>query len=198
MSQICLGWGKKMPRASDRREKNTGGFSFVIQPSLLEEIRAFANSEYKGNVSAAIKETMEKRLLRRGAPLIGKIPCGEINDAIQTPERFVDVGDALFYRAGDFLLEAEGDSMAPTVENGDFVLLRPDAYFSNGQICAVQIYQDKGHEGDCQSTLKRVFQEINGSTVTLKPDNTKFKPREYDAEMVKIVGVYRGLVRRGE
>ena len=144
-------------------------------------------------------------ILREGAfiyrngylPVLGRIPCGPLAEAVaETPYHEI-VPPMLRPRAdlGDYLLEASGDSMSPRVESGDLVMLRPEIAPANGEICAVQIFRDKG-DGAAEATLKRFFWEPGHREVKLKAINTEYEDIVVDAELVHVVGVFRGLLRR--
>lgn len=127
-----------------------------------------------------------------GLPILGRIPAGVVREAVQdTSEVAETLGDLLPHRAGDFLLEVEGDSMSGDgIFAGDRVLLRPGVDARNGEIAAVQLT----HDADCyRATLKHVF--FHGDTVCLRASNPAYEDVEVPAQSVNIVGVFRGLVR---
>lgn len=95
-----------------------------------------------------------------------KSPTGEERVTAPWPEA---VGVSKSKRA--FVVLAEGDSMAPTIADGDELLVDPRAKLSDGDIALVQ------WEGD--ATVKR-YREVGG-TILLTPDNPdrkKFQERK--------------------
>lgn len=96
-------------------------------------------------------------------PLVGRIACGEPITAEENLEGYVSVPSA--WRA-TFTLQCEGDSMEPTIHDGDLVAIRKDVRIENGQIAAVRI--------DNEATLKRVY--LSPGRMVLQPENTTYSP----------------------
>ena len=96
-------------------------------------------------------------------PLIGSIACGTPITAEQNIERYIGVPAA--WRA-DFALTCHGDSMSPTICDGDIVCIRCQPEVEQGEIAAVRI----GGE----ATLKHFHRQ--GETVMLLADNTAVCP----------------------
>jgi repressor LexA len=133
-----------------------------------------------------------------GLPVLGCIPAGPLREAIEEAEEWVDTAHALLpYRAGDFLLRVEGDSMiGDGILPGDKVLLRPNIEVRNGEIAAVQIAGSDGFDdGGVCATLKHVHLDEAAQSITLRASNPRYSDREVEAARVSIAGVYRGLVR---
>jgi repressor LexA len=124
-----------------------------------------------------------------GLPVLGSIPAGPLAEALAQPVDFIEPGDLLPHRRGDFLLRVRGDSMVGDgIHDGDLVLLRPEVDLQPGEIAAV-------HTGDSyESTLKHVHFEPEG--VRLRASNPAYPdlviPQQ---EWRGIAGVYRGLIR---
>jgi repressor LexA len=119
---------------------------------------------------------------------LGSYFCS-MTDDFQEEEGFDDDTDYLqklddlvpSLKAGDYLLTVEGDSMIDAgLEAGQYVVLRPGIKPENGDICAVWIEGEGG-------TLKRVY--AGKDNVLLVPENSRYQPREYPAEQVRIQGV---------
>ena len=96
-------------------------------------------------------------------PLIGSIACGEPITAEQNIERYIGVPAA--WRA-DFALTCHGDSMSPTICDGDIVCIRCQPEVEQGEIAAVRI----GGE----ATLKHFHRQ--GDAVMLLADNAAVCP----------------------
>ena len=129
-------------------------------------------------------------------PLLGRIPAGPLEEAIQQGGQPVSVSELLRARPGDFLLEVKGDSMTGDgIHEGDKVLLRPEVQLESGEIAAVLVGPD--HE----ATLKRVHllpgtqASPHAGEVLLRASNPAYPDRRLPAEEVRIAGVFRGLIR---
>lgn len=134
-----------------------------------------------------------KMLSGLGLPVLGCIPAGPLREAVEEAEEWIDsLHGLLSYKAGDFLLRVEGDSMiGDNILPGDKVLLRPGIEVGNGQIAAVQIEDD----GEVCATLKHVQFRAGGRTILLRASNPLYEEISVPAGKVSIAGVYQGLVR---
>lgn len=101
-------------------------------------------------------------------PILGDIACGDPITAEENIQGYRDeVADTL--PTGNlFYLHCKGDSMAPTIPNGAYVLIRQQPDVEDGEIAAVLV------NGDTEATLKRVKRQ--GSLVMLMPDNQSYDP----------------------
>lgn len=101
-------------------------------------------------------------------PILGDIACGDPITAEENIQGYRDeVADTL--PTGNlFYLHCKGDSMAPTIPNGAYVLIRQQPDVEDGEIAAVLV------NGDTEATLKRVKRQ-NG-LVMLLADNSKYVP----------------------
>ena len=121
-------------------------------------------------------------------PLIGSIACGTPILAEQNIESYIGVPAAWH---ADFALTCHGDSMSPTIREGDIVCIRKQPQVEQGEIAAVRI-------GD-EATLKHFHQQ--GATVMLLADNAAVcPPMIYSGAQLeeiqiegKAVGFCRGL-----
>ena len=118
-------------------------------------------------------------------PLIGAIACGEPITAEQNIEKMVDVPENI---RCDFSLTCHGDSMSPTICDGDIVAIRSQPEVENGEIAAVRIGEE--------ATLKHVY--LHENFIELRPENPAFSSiilsRE-DMNTVVIEGKAVGLCR---
>ena len=96
-------------------------------------------------------------------PLVGSIACGTPITAEQNIERYIGVPAAWH---ADFALTCHGDSMAPTICDGDIVCIRSQPEVEQGQIAAVRIGEE--------ATLKHFHRQ--GDTVMLLADNAAVCP----------------------
>lgn len=96
-------------------------------------------------------------------PLVGRIACGQPITAEENLEGYVSIPAAWH---ATFTLQCRGDSMEPTIHDGDLVAIRKDVQVENGQIAAVRI--------DNEATLKRVY--LSPGRMVLQPENTTYSP----------------------
>ena len=96
-------------------------------------------------------------------PLVGSIACGTPITAEQNIEQYIGVPAAWH---ADFALTCHGDSMAPTICDGDIVCIRRQPEVEQGEIAAVRIGEE--------ATLKHFHRQ--GETVMLLADNTAVCP----------------------
>ena len=116
--------------------------------------------------------------IQRGAvPIIGDIACGTPITAEQNIEGYADLPDGA---KADFALRCRGDSMTPTFNDGDIVLIKQQKEVSNGQIAAVGI--------DGETTLKHVYRQEEGLLLTA--DNPSFSPIYVPADSNREISVY--------
>lgn len=102
-------------------------------------------------------------------PLLGSIAAGV---PIYANEDFSSYIEADSDICCDFALIVEGDSMEPTIKNGDIVFVLKQDDVDDGQIAAVII--------DDSATLKRVYHIPGG--VQLISENPKYPPQIYTIE----------------
>ena len=103
------------------------------------------------------------RINRASVPIMGNIVCGQRITPDTTPEGYTDTPEGI---RADFALRCKGDSMEPTLKDGDLVLIRQQPEVENGQIAAVNI----GGE----TTLKHVYRQDGG--LLLVADNPAYTP----------------------
>ena len=72
-------------------------------------------------------------------PLVGSIACGTPITAEQNIEQYIGVPAAWH---ADFALTCHGDSMAPTICDGDIVCIRCQPEVEQGEIAAVRIGEE--------------------------------------------------------
>lgn len=122
-------------------------------------------------------------------PLIGSIACGTPITAEQNVKSYIGVPAAWH---ADFALECHGDSMTPTICDGDVVCIRSQPEVEQGQIAAVRIGEE--------ATLKHCYYQ-NGVVQLIADNPSVCPPMVYtgpDLEDIEIeglaVGFCRGLV----
>jgi|GEM_PF-2360133 len=134
-----------------------------------------------------------------GIPVINRAPAGQIVDY---EEYGVDSGQGYEYidfgtitDSHAFAVVVVGDSMQPTLADGDQLVLSPvdpykaDPRLSNGRIVFIRFTQEYG--GGC--TLARFFDD-GGGCIRLHKDNPNYRPIECDR--TDIQGLAIALERR--
>lgn len=119
-------------------------------------------------------------------PIVGEIAAGgpieayqDASESMAIPEMLAPTGDA-------YVLKVRGDSMIDAhIEDGDFVLIRPQATARDGDIVVAQVEENA-------VTLKRFYKE--GSRIRLQPANPNYEPQYYAD--VRIQGKLIGVIRR--
>lgn len=163
---------------------------------MLESLQRKGLLEIRGGVRGRQRQillTAQGKVLvgQGGLPLVGRIAAGPLDEALQQADTYVEgLRDALPFEPGDFLLEVRGDSMiGDGIIEGDRVLLRPNVAVHSGEIAAV-------HCGDEYSaTLKHVHYQPGRKMMELRASNPQYDDIVLPAAQVRIVGVYRGLIR---
>ena len=124
--------------------------------------------------------------IRKAAvPILGSIACGQKITPDTEPDGYADLPEGI---SADFALRCKGDSMTPTLIDGDIVLIRSQPEVENGQIAAVNI--------NGETTLKRVYFRADG--VHLIADNPGYQPifvPAYSDEQIIIHGLAVGYTR---
>lgn len=129
-----------------------------------------------------------------GIPVINRAPAGEI---IDYEEYGVDSGQG--YEYIDFGLVSDpqafavivvGDSMQPSLNDGDQLVLSPvdpykaDERLTNGRIVFIRFTHEEG--GGC--TLARFFDEGQGR-IRLHKDNPNYSPMHCDREAIQAIAI---------
>lgn len=160
--------------------------------SLMSEIFEVPVSEfYEGyneaetKLNSIMKEAKNTYYISRktiSIPILGSISCGEPLLAEENVKEYRQVSVDLLPAGNLFYLEANGDSMQPSIPNGSLVLIREQPEVENGQVAAVLV------NGNEEATLKRV--RIQNGNIILYPDNSNYEPIFVTKENpVKILGL---------
>jgi repressor LexA len=157
----------------------------------LDQIRAIS-AAFNISVSDIVDETEQPRrdldainIRRSAVPILGTIACGQRIAPDTTPEGYADLPDGIH---ADFALRCKGDSMEPTLKDGDIILIRRQPEVENGQIAAVNV--------NGETTLKRVY--FRGDGLHLIADNPGYQPifiPAYSDEEIIIHGLAVGYTR---
>lgn len=146
--------GKKYPRI-DKIQK-MADFLNVSKSELIEE-----DFEKPGNLINISSKTVR-------IPILGAISCGDPIIAEENFKGWREESIDSVPNGNIIILEAQGDSMAPTIPDGAFVMIREQPDVENGEIAAVRV------NGDTEATLKRIKKQNN--MVVLMPDNPNHQP----------------------
>lgn len=119
---------------------------------------------------------------RAAVPIIGEIACGTPITAEQNISGYADLPEGVH---ADFALLCKGDSMAPTLNDGDLVLIHAQPEVEPGQIAAVGI--------DGAATLKHLYPQQSG--ILCVSDNPQYAPQFYPAGDITVYGLAVGFVR---
>ena len=117
----------------------------------------------EGGETAAVPPGFDPIPRMTRVPLVGSIACGTPITAEQNIERYIGVPAGWH---ADFALTCHGDSMAPTIRDGDIVCIRLQPEVEQGEIAAVRIGEE--------ATLKHFHRQ--GDTVMLLADNAAVCP----------------------
>lgn len=120
-------------------------------------------------------------------PLYGDIPCGDLNEVGQ--ENIIDHLPLPKWLIGpaQFVLRAKGDSMVPSIRDGDLLLIEPGNRWENKNIVVAWI--------DGEVTCKRL--QMNHSPALLVPDNRDYKVIQVSDDTLilgRVVGRYEAFI----
>jgi repressor LexA len=148
------------------------------EKTLLEELEA------------KTREVLEK-LVR--IPVVGRAGAGfPESPADMEVVGWVLVSKETFQKGGKFSVQVRGDSMEPTLHDGDFVVFK--TYLGDGSdIPSGKVVVVRNHYGEL--IVKRLTR-VNGSIV-LTSDNPKYPPLQPSADL-QIVGVGVEAIKRVE
>ncbi len=139
----------------------------------VQKMAELFNVEIESLMDGSIDDVSEQRsptnifqIKRRMIPVLGNIAAGVPIWADEEHDEFVDDNGTT---TADFALRVKGDSMAPLIEDGDFVYVKRQSEVRNGQIAVVL-------DGD-SATLKYFYSTDNG--VTLSSHNPEYQPIVY-------------------
>ncbi len=117
-------------------------------------------------------------------PLLTKIPGGDpaawTDGGFPAGFGFDDIDRGEITDPNAFALIVDGDSMSPSIDSGDIVIVSPNTPVTNRSIAAVALGED-------ERTLKRVV-FIGEGKVILQPDNDEYTPQLHDIQSVSFIG----------
>ncbi|MEN6391064.1 MAG: XRE family transcriptional regulator [Syntrophomonas sp.] len=145
---------------------------------------------YMEGCSASKPIELESEYLRR-IPLVGRVAAGNPILAIENPGEYIVVDIRINNVNGNelseyFALEITGQSMEPTIHDGEIVLVKRQPVIEPGEIGVFRCNHD-------EATIKRFAHE--GGKVYLIPDNKQFPVQEYTQDCVCIGRVLESIRR---
>lgn len=132
-------------------------------PFILQMAKIFGVSLDEFTNETPFRELDAINIRRAAVPILGSITCGQKITPDTEPDGYADLPEGIH---ANFALRCKGDSMAPTILDGDLVLIRQQPDVEEGQIAAVSI--------DGETTLKHVYHHQDG--LLLIAENSKYKP----------------------
>jgi len=130
----------------------TGDGEMYVSPSRPENVYTLA--------------TQRRNMRLSELPLISSVPAGKVATMFHPDyvDNYVTVDDVK--DPGAFALKVKGNSMAPRIEDGDIVVVSPQAEVRSGDVCVVRVNEE--------DTLKKV--KFEGNYLHLIPLNPEFDP----------------------
>jgi repressor LexA len=120
-------------------------------------------------------------------PIVGEIAAGGPIEAYQDASESMAVPDLLAPSGDAYVLRVRGDSMINAhIQDGDFVLIRPQQTARDGDIVVAQVEENS-------VTLKQFFKEAG--RIRLQPANPDYPAMFYNDVRIqgKLIGVIRKL-----
>lgn len=150
----------------------------------LDTIESICNA-INVNIDTVINN--KNRENRKKIPVLGTIPAGIPIEAIENIIDYEEITEEMANKGEYFALKVKGNSMDPTITNGDIVIVKQQDDAESGKICVVMI---NGND----ATLKEIKKETNGIWILPHNPNADFKPtfytnKEVIEKPVKILGV---------
>jgi len=102
-------------------------------------------------------------------PVLGTIPAGIPFEAIEEILDYEEISEDMARTGEYFGLKVKGDSMLPTVKDGDVVIVKKCEDAESGKICVVMI-------NGFDATLKEIKKDPQGLWVLPHNPNSEFKP----------------------
>lgn len=117
-------------------------------------------------------------------PVLGTIPAGIPIEAITDILDYEEITEEMAKTGTYFALKVKGDSMMPSIQPNDVIILRRQDDAENGSICAVMV-------NGFDATLKKIKKDTNG--IVLVPLNSNYEPlfftnEEIITKPVRIIG----------
>lgn len=120
-------------------------------------------------------------------PVLGTIPAGVPIEAIEEVLDYEEISEEMANHGTYFALKVKGNSMLPTIKDGDVVIIRQQDDADSGKICVVMI-------NGFDATLKEIKKDPQGLWILPHNPECDFKPsffsnKQVDDVPVRIIGV---------
>lgn len=176
--EICLGVGLSSPATVFVHVKNLENKGYLkTENNKFRTIELLVDNEYLEKNEDVIK-----------VPLLGKITAGNPITAIEQPDEFFDLPQALIPKNGDcFVLHVNGTSMINKgIYDNDYVIVKRQNTANNGDIVVAMTDED-------EVTLKTFYKEQDH--IRLQPENDTMAPLIFDNITIlgKAIGLYRSI-----
>ena len=176
--EICLGVGLSSPATVFVHVKNLENKGYLkTENNKFRTIELLVDNEYLEKNEDVIK-----------VPLLGKITAGNPITAIEQPDEFFDLPQALIPKNGDcFVLHVSGTSMINKgIYDNDYVIVKRQNTANNGDIVVAMTDED-------ELTLKTFYKEQDH--IRLQPENDTMAPLIFDNITIlgKAIGLYRSI-----
>ena len=176
--EICLGVGLSSPATVFVHVKNLESKGYLkTENNKFRTIELLVDNEYLEKNEDVIK-----------VPLLGKITAGNPITAIEQPDEFFDLPQALIPKNGDcFVLHVSGTSMINKgIYDNDYVIVKRQNTANNGDIVVAMTDED-------EVTLKTFYKEQDH--IRLQPENDTMAPLIFDNITIlgKAIGLYRSI-----
>ena len=160
----------------------------------IENEQTMANREQMILLSKILKQSInylfcleeQKEETKQGCkiPVLGTIPAGIPIEAITDILDYEEITEEMSKTGTYFALKVKGDSMMPSIQPNDIIILRQQDDAENGSICAVMV-------NGFDATLKKIKKDANG--IVLVPLNSNYEPlfftnEEIISKPVRIIG----------
>ncbi len=175
---ICAGVGLSSPATVFVHVKNLENKGYLKT----------ANNKFRTIELLVDNEYIEKNEDVVKVPLLGKITAGNPITAIEQPDEFFDLPQALIPKNGDcFVLHVSGTSMINKgIYDNDYVIVKRQNNANNGDIVVAMTDED-------EVTLKTFYKEKDH--IRLQPENDTIAPLIFDNITIlgKAIGLYRNI-----
>ena len=176
--EICLGVGLNSTATVFVHVKNLESKGYIkTENNKVRTIELLVDNEYIKNNEDVIK-----------VPLLGKITAGSPILAIEQPDEFFDLPQALIPKNGNcFVLHVNGTSMINKgIYDNDYVIVKRQNTANNGDIVVAMTDED-------EVTLKTFYKE--NDHIRLQPENDTMDPLIFDNITIlgKAIGLYRNI-----
>lgn len=114
-------------------------------------------------------------------PILGKVVAGIPLEAIEDIEGYEEITPEMAAKGEYFALHVKGDSMTPSLRDGDTVIVRKQDYIESGETAIVLVNGD-------EATVKRVKYQENG-VILIGENPTVYPPHFYTKEEIESLPV---------